>query len=92
MRKKTDLKMSALMVLGSKQNKVKNFVQFNNCQKNRGLHYFFSFTSFCAPTYQTIKCKDVANRKSDTHVISRFKWFTWVYFKFSLVSDNRCFV
>lgn len=33
--------MSALMVLGSKQNKVKNFVQFNNCQKNMGLHYFF---------------------------------------------------
>lgn len=70
------------MVLRSKQNKVKNFVQFA---------LFFCFTSFGALTYQTIKCKEVANRKSDTHVISRFKQFACVYFKFSLVSDNRCF-
>ena len=79
------------MVLRSKQNKVENFVQSNHRQKNMGLHFFFCFTSFGALTYQTIKCKEVANRKSDTHVISRFKWFVCVYFKFSLVSDNRCF-
>lgn len=34
--------MSGLMVLRSKQNKVKNFVQFNHRQKNMGLHYFFA--------------------------------------------------